>query len=151
MSILNSTFWRLPRGHWAWAGIQQQFHTWQYPKVGCPVCEAEGWIPDTQPAPPHYTAQHIPESVGINGEMHSGYYHMELCQQPPDAPAPDPDSTPAYLAMAGEEVTCAIRHLELACADSRVDASVRRKALGALRDALTAIEAEMEARNGDAR
>ena len=75
---------------------------------------------------------------------------MAGCQQAPDAES-TPDDTPAYLAMAGEEVTCAIHHLELACADSRVDASVRRKALGALRDALTAIEAEMEARNGDAR
>ena len=72
---------------------------------------------------------------------------MAGCQQAPDAES-TPDDTPAYLAMAGEEVTCAIHHLELACADSRVDASVR-KALDALRDALTAVEAEMEAVNGD--
>lgn len=61
--------------------------------------------------------------------------------------APDPDSTACYLALSAEDIRTAIGHLELACDDSRVDASVRRVALDALRDALTAVEAEMEANN----
>lgn len=123
MSILNSTSWRLPRGHWAWAGIQQQFHTWQYPRVGCPACEAEGWIPASNPAP------------------------MATCQQAPDAP--NSDSTPTHLHEAYMAVKRAITHLEAICRDSRIDVSVRHKALDALRDAQTAIEAECEAGHAD--
>lgn len=62
-------------------------------------------------------------------------------------PTSDPDSTACYLALAAEDTRAAIGHLQLACDDSRVDLSLR-VALDALRDALTAIEAEMEA--GDA-
>lgn len=120
MSILDALFGR-QTGHWAWAGIQQQFHTWQYPQVGCHVCEAEGWIPASKPP-------------------------MSACQEALE-PESTSDDAPAYLAMAAEEITCAIGHLELACDDSRVDASVRRVALDALRDALTAVEAELEANN----
>lgn len=123
MDFFSSIFSSRPHGHWVWAGIQQQLHTRTLPQVGCSICEAEGWIPASKPP-------------------------MATCQQSPDAESA-PDDTPAYLAMAAEEVACAIRHLELACADSRVDASVRRAALDALRDALTAIEAELEASNAE--
>lgn len=126
MSILDSIFGsQQSRGHWAWAGIQQQLHTRSFPQMGCPVCKAEGWLPASKPAPA-----------------------MATCQQAPDAESPADDAL-AYLALAVEETRAAIGHLELACADSRVDHSVRA-ALDALRDALTAIEAELEARHAEA-
>ena len=127
MSILDSIFGsQQSRGHWAWAGIQQQLHTRSFPQMGCSVCEAEGWIPASKPAPA-----------------------MATCQQSPDAESTsDPDSAVDHLAFAMEDIQSASTHLTLATADSRVDRSVR-KALDALRDALTAVEAEMEAWNGD--
>lgn len=124
MSLLDSIF-----GHWDNEGFYSRsdsgrLHTRMYPQRGCTVCAAEGWISASKPprsAPP-----------------------LAVCQQAP-TPTPDPDSTMAYLALSAEEIRAAIGHLELVCGDSRVDCSVRRVALDALRDALTAVEAEMEA------
>lgn len=67
-----------------------------------------------------------------------------ICQQPY---APNMDSTPAHLHEAYMAVKRAITHLEAIQRDSRVDVSVRHKALDALRDAQTAIEAECEAQS----
>ena len=127
MSILDSIFGsQQSRGHWAWAGIQQQLHTRSLPQVGCPVCEAEGWIPASKPAPA-----------------------MAACQQSPDAES-TPDDTPAYLALTLEHLDATIRNLSAACRDSRVDESLGEFTLDALRGIRAEIAAEVEARRAEA-
>ena len=122
MDFFSSILGIKPQGHWDnW----NRLHTWQYPQVGCPACEAEGWIPATQPAPP-----------------------MATCQQAPDSES-TPDDTPAYLAMAVEDIERAIAHLSAACRDARVDESLGEFTLDALRGIRAEIAAEVEARHGD--
>ena len=99
-------------------------------------------------APPRYTAHYVPEPISVNGDAHPGYYHMELCQQSPDAP--DADSTLAYLALALEHLDATIRNLSAACRDSRVDESLGEFTLDALRGIRAEIAAEVEARRAEA-
>ncbi len=63
---------------------------------------------------------------------------MSACQEAP-ATESAPDDTRCYLALAREDTQHAIRHM----ATMDTDTFARQVALDALRDALTAIEAEM--------
>ena len=63
MDFISSIFGSRTQGHWAWAGIQQQLHTRSFPQMDCPVCEAEGWIPASKPAPAMATCQQDRKSV----------------------------------------------------------------------------------------
>ena len=73
------------------------------------------------------------------------------CQDAAYAPAPDPDSTLAYLALTLEHLDATIRNLSAACRDARVDVTLGEFTLDALRGIRAEIAAEVEARNGDAR
>ena len=72
------------------------------------------------------------------------------CQDAAYAPAPDPDSTLAYLALSIEALDDVIRNLSAACRDARVDESLGEFTLDALRGIRAEIAAEVEARRAEA-
>lgn len=72
------------------------------------------------------------------------------CQDAAYAPAPDRDSTLAYLAFTLEHLDATIRNLSAACRDSRVDVTLGEFTLDALRGIRAEIAAEVEARNAEA-
>ena len=72
------------------------------------------------------------------------------CQDVAYAPAPDPDSTLAYLALSIEGLDDVIRNLSAACRDSRVDVTLGEFTLDALRGIRDEIAAEVEARRAEA-